>query len=288
MSSTFQMAMLIPATVFTLLWIWLAARYESKFASITQTLEKSEYPLHELFYIGFQILERVHFNTKSDYARQKVKEMSEVYGRRYAEYYYYVQVGGQVTYAVTVVPLVFVLAVLGNSPMALLFGLVMAFLLIWYMSEMFKDKLTARREEMLADFPQVLSKLTLLVNSGMTLRNAWNRIAADGTGNLYREMAAATAEMQNGISEPAAYQNFAERCGLKEMRKFASMVTQSMAKGSGDLSYFLKDMSDEMWEMKKNMVKRKSEQANSKLLLPIVLIFVGILIMIMAPVLGGL
>ncbi|HJA30771.1 MAG TPA: type II secretion system F family protein [Candidatus Eisenbergiella pullicola] len=288
MSSTFQMAMLIPATVFTLLWIWLAARYESKFASITQTLEKSEYPLHELFYIGFQILERVHFNTKSDYARQKVKEMSEVYGRRYAEYYYYVQVGGQVTYAVTVVPLVFVLAVLGNSPMALLFGLVMAFLLIWYMSEMFKDKLTARREEMLADFPQVLSKLTLLVNSGMTLRNAWNRIAADGTGNLYREMAAATAEMQNGISEPVAYQNFAERCGLKEMRKFASMVTQSMAKGSGDLSYFLKDMSDEMWEMKKNMVKRKSEQANSKLLLPIVLIFVGILIMIMAPVLGGL
>mgnify|MGYP005809103627 CR=1 FL=1 len=288
MSSTFQMAMLIPATVYTLLWIWLAARYESKFASITQTLEKSEYPLHELFYIGFQILERVHFNTKSDYARQKVKEMSEVYGRRYAEYYYYVQVGGQVTYAVTVVPLVFVLAVLGNSPMALLFGLVMAFLLIWYMSEMFKDKLTARREEMLADFPQVLSKLTLLVNSGMTLRNAWNRIAADGTGNLYREMAAATAEMQNGISEPVAYQNFAERCGLKEMRKFASMVTQSMAKGSGDLSYFLKDMSDEMWEMKKNMVKRKSEQANSKLLLPIVLIFVGILIMIMAPVLGGL
>ena len=288
MSSTFQIAMLITATVFTLLSIWLEARYESKFASITQTLEKSEYPLHELFYIGFQILERVHFNTKSDYARQKVKEMSEVYGRRYAEYYYYVQVGGQVTYAVTVVPLVFVLAVLGNSPMALLFGLVMAFLLIWYMSEMFKDKLTARREEMLADFPQVLSKLTLLVNSGMTLRNAWNRIAADGTGNLYREMAAATAEMQNGISEPVAYQNFAERCGLKEMRKFASMVTQSMAKGSGDLSYFLKDMSDEMWEMKKNMGKRKSEQANSKLLLPIVLIFVGILIMIMAPVLGGL
>ena len=288
MSSTFQMAILIPATVFTLMWIWLAARYESKFASITQTLEKSEYPLHELFYIGFQILERIHFNTKSDYARQKVKEMSEVYGRRYAEYYYYVQVGGQVTYAVTIIPLVFVLAVLGNSPMALLFGLVLAFLLIWYMSEMFKDKLTARREEMLADFPQVLSKLTLLVNSGMTLRNAWNRIAADGNGTLYREMAAASSEMQNGISEPVAYQNFADRCGLKEMRKFASMVTQSMAKGSGDLSFFLKDMSDEMWEMKKNMVKRKSEQANSKLLLPIVLIFVGILIMIMAPLLGGL
>lgn len=288
MSSTFQMMMLVPATLFTLVWIWLAARYEKKFSAITNTLEKSEYPMHELFYIGFELLELIHFNTKSDYARKKVKEMSEVYGRRYAEYYYYVQVGGQVTYAVTMVPLVFALAVLGNSPLALLFGLAMAFLLVWYMSEMFKDKLTARREEMLADFPQVLSKLTLLVNSGMTLRNAWNRIAADGSGVLYQEMSAAVDEMRNGTSEPDAYRNFAERCGLKEIRKFSSLVTQSMAKGSGDLSFFLKDMSDEMWEMKKNMVKQKSEQANSKLLGPIVLIFIGILVMIMAPLLGGL
>ena len=42
--------------------------------------------------IGFELLEMVRFNTKSDYARKKVKETSEVYGRRYAEYYYYVQV----------------------------------------------------------------------------------------------------------------------------------------------------------------------------------------------------
>jgi len=287
-SSTFQMIMLMPATIFVLLWILLAAKYEKKFVSITQTLEKSGYPLYELFYIGFELLEMVRFNTKSDYARKKVKEMSEVYGRRYAEYYYYVQVGGQVTYAVTMVPVVFILAVLGNSPMALAFGIVLAFLCVWYLSEMFKDKLTARREELLADFPQVLSKLTLLVNSGMMLRNAWNRVANDGKGVLYQEMAAATAEMQNGISEPDAYRNFAERCGLKEMRKFSSLVTQSLAKGSGDLSYFLKDMSDEMWEMKKNMVKQKSEQANSKLLAPIVMIFLGILVMIMAPILGGL
>ena len=53
MSSTFQMIMLMPATIFVLLWILLAAKYEKKFVSITQTLEKSGYPLYELFYIGF-------------------------------------------------------------------------------------------------------------------------------------------------------------------------------------------------------------------------------------------
>lgn len=288
MYSTFQMVMLAPATVFTALWIWLAARYEKKYASITNTLQNSDYQMHELFYIGFHILNILHFDTKSDYSRKKVKEMSEVYGRKYAEYYYYVLVGGQVTYVATTLPFVFMLAVLGNSPEALLFGIILAALLIWYLNETFKDKLSARREELLAEFPQVLSKITLLVNSGMMLRSAWNKVANDGKGVLYQEMVAATAEMQNGIPEVVAYQNFSERCGLKEMRKFSSMVTQSLAKGSGDLTYFLKDMSDELWEMKKNMVKRKSEQANSKLLAPIVIIFLGILIMIMAPILGGL
>lgn len=285
---TFQIILLFPATVTAVFWIWLAARYEQKFAGITETLDQKQYPMAEMFYIGFQILEFIRFDTKSDRARKKVKEMSEVYGRRYAEYYYYVLVGGQATYVVTILPFVFMLAILGNSPQLLFLGIVLAGLLVWYLSEAFKDKLTARREQLLAEFPQVLSKITLLVNSGMMLRSAWSKVAEGGEGVLYEEMRLTTAELQNGVSEPVAYSNFAERCGLKEMRKFSSMVSQSLAKGSGDLTYFLKDMSDEMWELKKNLVRRRSEQANSKLLGPITLIFLGILFMIMAPLLGGL
>lgn len=282
------MILLVPTTLLGLVWIWLAAGYEHKFEAITSTLNKDQYPLAELFYIGFQVLSLMHFNTKSDYSRKKVKEMSEVYGRKYAEYYYYVQVGGQATYIVTILPFVFALAILANSPEALLLGIILGALFVWYLSEAFKDKLTARRESLLSEFPQVLSKMTLLVNSGMVLRNAWNKVSDGGEGVIYEEMRQTGAELKNGISEQEAYHNFAERCGLKEMRKFASLVSQSLAKGSGDLSFFLKDMSDEMWEMKKNMVKRKSEQTNSKLLFPIVLIFIGILFMIMAPLLGSL
>ena len=288
MSSSLQFTLLIPATIFILGWIFMAVRYEAKFESITGTLDKDQYPLAEMFYIGFQVLEALHFSTKSDFSRKKVKEMSEVYGKKYAEYYYYVMTGGQVTYVVTILPLVFAIAILGNSIEALVLGIVLAGLLVWYLSESFKDKLTARRDALLSEFPQVLSKMTLLVNSGMILRNAWNKIAWGGEGVLYEEMRLTVREMQNGVSEMDAYRNFADRCGLKEMRKFSSLVAQSMAKGSGELSFFLRDMSAEMWDMKRNMVKRKSEQTNSKLLFPIVLIFVGIMFMVMAPVLGSL
>lgn len=288
MQSTFQLAMLIPTTIVVAVWIILAMKYEEKYKDITSSIDPKEYVLSELFYIGFQLMEMFHFNIKSDHSRKKVKEMSEVYGKKYAEYYYYILVGGQVTYLVTVLPVVCLLGLLANNPLALGFGLIMGVLFVWYLRESFRDKLTARREAIMLEFPQVLSKMTLLVNSGMLLRDAWNLAASQGDSVLLTEMKLTYTQLENGVPETVAYREFAERCGVKEIRKFSSMVIQGLEKGGAELTYFLKDMSDEMWLEKKNMAKRKGEQANAKLLLPTVMIFVGILILIMAPVLMGL
>ena len=288
MQSTFQLAMLIPTTAAVLFWVILAAKYEEKFQEMTSSIDPKDYYLSELFYIGFQIMDMVHFNTKSDASRKKVKLMSEVYGKKYAEYYYYVSVGGKVTYVITVLPLIFLLALLANNPVALLFGMVLAAIFVWYMNESFKDKLTARREEILAEFPQVLSKITLLVNSGMLLRDAWNLIASQSDTALFQEMRLTASQLENGMQEAAAYREFAERCGIKEVRKFASMIIQGLEKGAAELTVFLKDMADELWLEKRNMVKQKGEKANAKLLIPTVIIFIGILFMIMAPIISGL
>lgn len=288
MQSTFQLVMLIPTTVVVIIWIILAVKYEEKYAEIVSSIDPKEYYMCELFYIGFQIMEVIRFNIKSESSRRRVKDMAEVYGKKYAEYYYYVLVGGQITYIVTVIPIVLLLSLLANEPMAVLFGVVIAFLLVWYLSESFKDKLVARRDKILSDFPQMLSKMTLLVNSGMLLRDAWNLISVQGNSVLFVEMQLTALQLDNGVPEIVAYHEFAERCGVKEVRKFASMVIQGLEKGGTDLTYFLKDMSEEMWLEKRNMVKRKGEQANSKLLIPTIIIFIGILFMIMAPMLMGL
>lgn len=288
MQSTFQLAMLIPTTAVVLFWVALAAKYEEKFEEVTSSINPDDYYLSELFYIGFQIMEMVHFNIKSDASRKKVKLMSEVYGKKYAEYYYYVSVGGKITYVVTVIPIIFLLALLANNPIALLFGVVLGGIFVWYMNESFNDRLNARREEILAEFPQVLSKMTLLVNSGMLLRDAWNLIAEQSDTVLFQEMRLTAAQLKNGVQEAAAYREFAERCGIKEIRKFSSMVIQGLEKGAKELTMFLKDMADELWLEKRNLVKQKGEKANSKLLVPTVIIFVGILFMIMAPIVSGL
>ena len=138
------------------------------------------------------------------------------------------------------------------------------------------------------DLPQALSKLTLLIYSGMVVRDAWKRTAITGTRQLYIELQQTSLEIENGVMEIEAYRNFAERCGVKEVKKFSTLIIQNLKKGNEELAMFLNDLSDEMWEMKKNEVKQKGEKANSKLLLPVFLIFIGILILVLVPMMNGM
>ncbi len=283
-ASIFQIVMLIPTTVLCILWIKLAGRkYDDKYETILMGLNPEDYRYTDLFPIGFELMEKTRFNMKSQRGRKRIKELSEIHGKKYAEYYYYVSVGSKYAYGLTIASVVFLLAVLANDLLALILGIVIGALLLWYLDELVNDKLEERREELLLDFPQVLSKLTLLVNSGLVLREAWKKVSCTGERVLYQEMRKTTEELANGISETEAYQNFANRCALKEIRKFSNMITQNLQKGTSELTFYLKEMSEEMWEAKKNTVMQKAQDANSKLLMPTSIIFIGILVMVMVP-----
>lgn len=283
-----RIIMLILATVMVLAWIILATRYEKMYAGMVRSIDPKEYKYPELFCVGFALMKFLKIDSKSKRARKRIKEIAEVQGKRYAEYYFYVINAAKWTYGFTVLVLLVILGALANSSAAVLMGVILSALLMWYVEEALNDKLEARRDELLADMPQMLSKLTLLVNSGMVVREAWKKVAYGGEREIYIEMQMTVQEMQNGISELEAYRNFAERCSIKQIRRFASTMIQNMQKGNAEISYFLREMSDEMWEEKKHLVKRKGEAANSKLVLPTTMIFMGILIMIMLPAFLGM
>lgn len=275
--------MLVLSTILVIVWIVLAKKYEKPYEKIVNSIDSEKYRYPELFCIGLALMKLLRIDGKSRAARKRIKEIAEVQGQRYAEYYYYVINAAKWTYGFTILVFIILLGTLGNEPGAILLGILLAVLVMWYVEELLNDQLEERRDELLADMPQMLSKLTLLVNSGMVLREAWKKTAFAGERQLYKEMQITVQEMQNGVTEIDAYKNFAERCTIKEVRRFSSTMIQNMQKGNAEISYFLKEMSDEMWEEKKHLVKRKGEAANSKLLLPTAMIFIGILILIMAP-----
>ena len=280
----FQLILLTVSTPLALIWLFLAAANGKKYKEYTESAFAKEFQMSDLFCVGFSVMEILHINTKSRSAQMKIKEIAEIKGKRYAEYYYFILLGAKTTYIFTMVVFVCLLAVLADSVEALLFGILLGGLAIVYLDLTLQDKLTARRQELVLDLPQVLSKLTLLVNSGMVLREAWKRVSVTGDRVLYKEMQNTSLEIENGVMEADAYRNFADRCNVKEIRKFASLIIQNLKKGNEELAYFLKDLSDEMWEVKKNEVKQKGEKANSRILLPMMLIFIGILLMILVPV----
>ncbi len=278
-----RIGLLMTATLLVAIWCFLAVKYADEFSAIIDSIDQEKYRFTELFCIGFAIMKFLHINVKSEKARKRIKEIAEVQGKKYAEYHFYVINGAKWTYGFTALTFFAVLGAMANSSIAIFLGIVLSGMLMWYLEELMNDQLEERRDELLSDFPQMLSKLTLLVNSGMIMREAWVKIAYGGERVLYCEMQLTAKEMQNGVSDLDAFRNFAERCAIKEIKRFSSTMIQNLQKGNAELAYFLREMSDEMWEEKKHIVKRKGEAANSKLLMPIGMIFVGILIMIIVP-----
>jgi tight adherence protein C len=135
------------------------------------------------------------------------------------------------------------------------------------------------------DFPDFLNKLVLLINAGMTVPRAWEKIVCDRKDMtpLYEELNRTYIEIKNGKAETAAYEDFARRCRVKEITKFIAAIIQNLRKGNGELVALLKLQSNECWQLRKNMARRLGEEASTKLIFPLMIMFVGILIIVILP-----
>jgi type II secretion system protein F domain protein len=158
----------------------------------------------------------------------------------------------------------------------------------YYYGTVMKEKIQKRSDEMLDEFTEVISKLALLVNAGMTLHEAWEKVANSNEGVLYGEMKISVDNMNNGIPEVDALYEFGQRSMVQEVKKFISTIVQGLTKGNKDLTMMLIQQSKEQWKLKQQYLRRKGEAANSKLLLPMLLIFIAILIMVVVPIFSNI
>lgn len=126
-----------------------------------------------------------------------------------------------------------------------------------------------------------------MVGAGVTLRSAWEQTARDGKGEMYNEMLKVVESKANGASDEIAYGALGERSDDKNIKRFAVAMVQNLQKGNAEQMTFLREMSLQMWDNKKKLVLKKLEDAKSLMVLPLFLIFMGVLIMIIVPMLGS-
>lgn len=161
-----------------------------------------------------------------------------------------------------------------------------------------KENKKKREQRLQMEYSEVISKLTILLGAGMTVFAAWSKIATDYDKKrknntiiknpVYEEMLIAYHEVESGISERKAIERFGERCGLHRYRKFASLLTQNLQKGTRGLTALLEAEVSEAFEERKNMAKKYGEEAGTKMLFPMMIMFAIVIVIIMVPALISL
>lgn len=271
-------------TIFFLIMLLTSGKYDM----YLETLDSKEYPFFQLYGVGFRIndLIRMDFSRKSE--RKRRQYLALLKGDQLAEYYLRVNAAERTTFASLCIVASFILYGISQEIMILVILIGFGALAYYYVSTIPEETVKKRTGAILDEFADVVSKLALLVNAGMILKEAWEMIAYSGEGELYDEMRLVCENINNGMSEIDAYTEFGTRCTAPEIKKFTSTIIQGVVKGNRELVEMIKMQSREMWNSKQHRVRQQGEKAASKLLIPTCIMFVGVLIMIIVPIFANL
>lgn len=262
-----------------------------EFDSYITPLNKKEFSFPEVYGVGFKLIKMFKMDFKGREAKQVRDQVVILYGERYADYYLRVMYAQKFSLIYMVFAIVAALSALatGTDKLFLLgLGVLTCGLLYYFFTNQPKDKVKRRSERFMDEFPNAVSTIALLVNSGMILREAWREVSMSAESELYMEMRKVNDEIDNGVSEVDALFNFAGRCVTPDIKKFTSFIVQGLEKGSKDLADALRNQTDELWQTKKQVTLRRGELASGKLMIPLMIMFVGVLIMVMGPILTNL
>lgn len=279
-----QLIFLILASVFTMLFVVYLAKGK-KYTQLIESLDEKEYFLKDIYIVGFALNDSKLFHLRGKLERDLKKSAKLVWDNIYYEYYANLAWAQFLSLALLVLScgLAFA-ALLGGEAALMIAGIAILFVMaIWNlcMSKM-KEAVEKRRDECVLEFPNMVSKLSLLINSGMVLREAWYLVANGKEGPLYELMKKACECMDNGESDAAAIHKFGVLSDSVEIKKFTSAMVQGIEKGNSELADFLVSQAAELWAHKRQLALQQGEIAAGKLIIPLGLMFGGIIMIIVS------
>jgi tight adherence protein C len=186
-------------------------------------------------------------------------------------------------------------------------GLLAAFLWIYRAKKKKEDAEEDRGKYLGYDYPELVSRLVLLMNAGMSARMSLEQIAADFQRHLaafpeqkkrtsadrkknflkhhpgFEAILKTVLRMRNGVTELEAYEQLGRDCRLPEYKTFSDILIRSSTKGGRELLRMLETEAEEAETQRRNRAKVLGEEAGTKLLLPMVLMLVVIMSVLMVP-----
>ncbi|WP_308635962.1 type II secretion system F family protein [Paenibacillus silvisoli] len=148
-------------------------------------------------------------------------------------------------------------------------------------------KVERRKQDILLLLPEVISKLMLLLGAGETLQRALIRASErkdEKAGSpLIVELRKANEAVRNGESFAAAMEMLSRRCAVQEVSLFTTTLLLNYRRGGDRLSLSLKELTYSLWEKRKAVARARGEEASSKLVFPLVGLFIVLMALVASP-----
>lgn len=142
------------------------------------------------------------------------------------------------------------------------------------------------QQRLLQEYPGFLARLTMLAGTGMPIRVVFGRLAAEGPTDqspVYEEVLRTWREMESGVMQKEAFENFGRRCRLPQYKKCAALLNQNLSKGSDGMLDALWQEAENACEERRQRARKKGEEAQTKMLFPMLLLLLVVMILVMVP-----
>lgn len=156
-----------------------------------------------------------------------------------------------------------------------------------------RKSLLQQKKELTADYPDIVSALSLYVSAGITVRASFTRIFAgyrdrkrtngirDRPG--YEAIGKVVRQMEDGVGEEAAYGALGRLTGHKDYGKLAMMLSKNLKHGSVMLQTQLEKEEAQAFEARKLAARTMGEEASTKLLVPMIMLLSVVIVVLIAP-----
>lgn len=255
-----------------------------KYNYMLEPLDSGDFPFKSVYCAGLA-MQDVKILSLSGKLGKKLRDNSKlIYTRQFSEFYARIVWAQALSLGLLCSTICLISAGIVGS-MASFLGLlavVMAILPGYYFISHLGDQVTKRRDACESEFPNAISKMALIVNSGVILHDAWDAVANGNSGEFYSLMQKSCEEMKNGKSDIDAIYEFGVATSSDDIKKFASALIQSIERGGGELPAFLSNQSKELWAHRRQVMLQKGEKAAGALLMPIALMFLGVMLIVIS------
>lgn len=161
-----------------------------------------------------------------------------------------------------------------------IFGTVLGSMVPVYM---LTRQISARKDEIRRQLPEVLDLLTVSVEAGLSFDAALRRISARMHGPFIDECKHMLDDTKMGVTKHEALYNMANRCDVQEVELFVTSVAQAERLGS-NMSSILKSQADNVRDRHRQYIRAQALKAPVKIVIPLVIfILPAIFIVALAP-----